>query len=376
MLAHYLFFALLSLAAGARADTTGAFQYCGPERVRFCDNLKAPADIGSCLLVHQIELSIACKQDLERMIQMRKLAAARGGGALSAFGGLNAMGPPVPLVAFDGRYSLGDSSPSFTENKLNISSPVYHADAQTVSLSMAGSTFHVGDGVYLDSGTKVPTDLYRIEGGAQYFDQLPERRNWSLRGSVGYAGDRPFVYANDTTYSLNANYGFPDSGHGFWILSVFFSNNSLLRDYIPIPGFAYLYKTDTFTGLFGFPILAMQWTPLYPWSFSLAIFGPTLQSEIAYGSIEHLQVFTGLYWIRQSYIPSQRENNTDRLTIEEKKVALGVRALVWGPLLAEVQAGQAFDRSIYIGSGLFNTDGGSVSIPSNWYGSVGLRARF
>ena len=300
---------------------------------------------------------------------------SRGGGALSSFGGLNAMGPPVPLISYDGRYSPGSSSTSFMENKLNISAPIYKSETDTVSLSLAGSSFHLGNSLMLDSGKKVPTDLYRIEIGAQYFNQLPEKKNWDLRGSIGCAGDKPFANFNDLTYSFNANYGFPGSGKGFWMVSVFISNNGPLVNYIPIPGVSYIYKSDTFTGMFGFPFISMQWTPVFPWLLSLAIFGPTIQSEVSCGSIDRFQVFSGFYWNRQSYMPSERDNDKDRLTIEEKKAAVGFRTPVWESMLAEFQLGQAFDRSIYIGDGLFNKNGGSVSIQPDWYLSAIIKVK-
>ncbi len=351
-------------------------QSCEKDRIRFCGDRKELSDIRSCLIEHDKEIATECKQELDRFMQMRRQAASRGDGALSFFGGLNAMGPPVPLISYDGRYSPGSNSTSFTENKLNISAPIYKSDADTVALSLAGGILHLGDSLLLSSGKTVPTDLYRIETGVQYFHQLPEKRNWRFRGSIGYAGDKPFANSNDLTYSLNANYGFPGSGKGFWIVSVFFSNNGPLGNYIPIPGVSYFYKTDTFTGMFGFPITSIQWTPVFPWSFSLAVFGPIVQSEVGYGSIDRIQYFSGFYWTRQSYIPSERDKDKDRLTIEEKKAAVGFRTPVWEQMIGELQVGHAFDRSAYIGDGLFNKDGGSVSIPSDWYLSTSIKVKF
>jgi hypothetical protein len=113
----------------------------------------------------------------------------------------------------------------------------------------------------------------------------------------------------------------------------------------------------------------------FPWSFSPAIFGPMVRSEVSYGSIDLVQYFAGFYWTRESYIPSTRDNDKDRLTIEEKKAAVGFRIPVWGPMIGEFQLGQAFDRSVYIGNGLFNKDGGSVSIQDDWYLSASIKVK-
>jgi hypothetical protein len=51
------------------------------------------------------------------------------------------------------------------------------------------------------------TDLYRIEIGAQYFNQLPEKKNRGLRGSIGCAGDKPFANFNDLTSNTSQKGG-------------------------------------------------------------------------------------------------------------------------------------------------------------------------
>lgn len=81
---------------------------------------------------------------------------------------------------------------------------------------------------------------------------------------------------------------------------VMMSNNSPLGTYVPIPGFFYIYRTPTFTGLFGLPILSMQWTPVNPWSFSFSAFGPTIKSEVTYGTVDKTQFLPGLGWRRAS----------------------------------------------------------------------------
>jgi hypothetical protein len=338
--------------------------------------MKSNQDSTSCLVEHVKDVTSDCKQELERVVQMRRQALSRGGGALSSFGGLNAIGPPVPLMSYEGRFGLGLNTTAFTENKLNISSPIYRFETSTIALSVAGSVFHMGTPLVLDKGKQVPTDLYRSEIGVQYYDRLPEKKNWGVRGSVGYAGDKPFSSPNDITYGISAQYGFPGSENGFWMMYAFFSNNNTISNFVPIPGFSYLYRTESFTGLFGFPMMSLQWTPVFPWSFSTSIFGPTIQSEVGYGVIDRFQVFSGFYWTRQNYIPSERDDSKDRLTIEEKKMAIGFRIPLWDSMLAELQCGRAFDRSVSIGTSLFNKGGGSVSAPPDWYVSTKVRLKF
>lgn len=348
---------------------------CEPDRELYCQDKTDVADVNSCILAHARDLSKVCQQALERYMQMRNEATERGGGALSSFGGLNAMGPPIPLFSYEGRMSSGGVTPSFTDSKANISSPVFKTPTQTVALSLLGSDLHLGAPITLSSGTVLPTELYRIETGVQYFSQLEDKKSWGLRASFGYAGDVPFL-SNGTAYSLSAHYGYPSGdGSGYWLLSLFISDTSPFGKNIPIPGFGYIYRSPTFNGLFGFPITSMQWTPVFPWSFSLSLFGPTLQSEAGYGVIQKVQFFTGYSWTMQAYIPSQVTNSQDRLTIQEMKATAGFRGLLWPSVLGEFQAGRAFNRSIYIGNGLFNQEGGYATIADDWFVLLSLKAK-
>ena len=358
-------------------DTNSArpfsFPFCENERLHFCNDDKNLSNLAPCLIHHRNELSKVCQQDLERYLLFRNQTSSRGGGALSSFGGLNAMGPPLPLLSVDSRNSPGVSSPSFVENKFNVSAPVLKTEQETISLSLAGGDLHLGGPLTLNSGMKIPLDLYRVELGGQYHHPLADRKSWGLRGSVGSAGDAPFQNARDTTYSFNLNYGFPGSNKGYWLISIFFSNNSPLGNYVPFPGFDYLYKTDTFTGLFGFPVTAIEWTPIFPWAFSFGFFGPTLQTEVNYGSLDKIQFFSGFYLTRQSYLLSQRSTDLWRLSIQEMKYTLGIRSPIWSSALAELQLGRCFDRSLFLGNGLFNQDGGSLTLMDDWYASASLK---
>jgi hypothetical protein len=122
--------------------------------------------------------------------------------------------------------------------------------------------------------------------------------------------------------------------------------------------------------------MSLQWTPVTPWSFSLGLLGPNIHSEAGYGNVDRFQVFSGFYWTRQNYIPSERDDVKDRLTIEEKKAPVGFRVSICEMTLAELQFGHAFDRLIYIGSGLLNKGSGPTSIPSDWYLSTAVKLKF
>ena len=288
----------------------------------------------------------------------------------------NLFGPPVPTLEYEGRWMLPSDSPSLLENRLNFSTPVAKTDSGIFSVSLGGSRVHLGDPVALDSRKIVPSNLARIEAGVQYFGKLPEHRTWGVRGSVGYAGDPPFRSGRDLTYGLAGHYAFPGSGHNAWVLMAFLSNNNPLVNYLPIPGFAYLYHSATLTGLFGFPLISVQWSPLVPWTYSLSIFGPLVDAEAAYGQRDHFQWFVHYRLSRESYLPSFREKERDRLTLEAQKIGAGFRFPLARTLSSEFQAGRAFGRALFVGEALHDRDEGTADLAATWFIAWGFKYGF
>ncbi len=349
---------------------------CSSEVKNFCSDKSSPRDIVKCLMGHFSELAPQCKQEIERYIRVLSEAEERGGGALASFGGPNAMGPPLPLLSYDGRFMPGDDSASLSENKFGFSMPFYKGDEYTLGASLAVSQLRFGETLTLDNGKKISKDFHRYELGTQYFSQLSEKRTFSVRASAGYAGDEPSEASKDLSYSLHISYGKPGSGNGYWVYMLMMTNNSPFINFLPIPGVMYIYKTPTFTGMFGFPVVTMQWTPVMPWSYSLSIFATNIQAEVAYGQRNRGQGFISYGMNQQTYMPHEREKDRERLTIQDQKISAGFRMPIMKLMQMELQAGRSFDRSVYVGEGLMNKDGGSTSLEADWFGSLGIRMGF
>ena len=365
---------LLITSSFAHAETTSLAAQtagnCGPEVEKYCSSVSG--DKTRCLFEHRSDLSATCKQDLERLMRTRDQGGDRGGGALAALGGFNLLMPPIPVLSYDGRLNL--QAPAYTENKVSLSSPVFHDDANMVGGSLSAAKFQTVNAVDMGNGTIVPSELYRAEVGGQYTHQLGGKRNWGLRGSYGFAGDRAFDSTQDATFSLNAQYGYPSESGQYWMLTAFLSSNSPFGAYVPLVGFLYFYKTPTFTGVFGFPVISMQWTPRDQYAYSLTAFGTTLNAEAAYGELKTAQYFFNAGWTNQNFTLSNRIDDRDRLTFEEKKLALGVRAFAFGMMRAELQGGYSFDRIFYIGNGVRNMRDGSKHVDASPFVGVSLKA--
>ncbi|MBL7671526.1 MAG: hypothetical protein JNM39_13655 [Bdellovibrionaceae bacterium] len=347
--------------------------YCQFEREQ-----KDFREILKCLAKNDDKLSTECKQEFQRFAQASRQTTPPGGGPLGALGGLTGLGSQAPSLFYEGRFIQGSNdspeTPSFLESNLNTSVPVFKTEKNTVAVTLGGGNLHLSEPVILSSGTKVSTNFYKADVGLQYSRSLENKRRFGLLGSVGYSGDK--LDTDTQSFNVSANYSFPGSNDNQWVLMVMMSNNSPLGTFVPVPGFFYIYRTSTFTGLFGLPILSIQWTPVNPWSFSFSVFGPTLKTEVAYGEIDKTQFFTGFGWKQQRYLLSERTNKDERLTIEEKNAEIGFRRPLFQGVFSEFQTGYTFDRSIYLGEGLFNKDGGSADLDSSWYLKWSVKVTF
>lgn len=357
-----------------KAETIPIPTACAEQIKESCGDATNPRDVLKCLVQRIDSLPLACRQDVQRFARAASQASEQTEGALTGPSALNSLTPPFPVLNLESRYSPGDVSMS--EERLNVSTPALKTKDDFLALSLAGARIHLSEAVPLGTGTDAPQDIYRAEVGAQYTHQLGGYRNWGLRASVGYAGDRLFHSLNDTAFSLAAHYGYPTSRGTFWMWTVYISNNSPLGNYVPIPGLFYMRKTPTFTGMFGFPITSLQWTPAKNQAYSVSLLGLSLTTEAAYGDIRELQWFTGLKWTTQSFILKDRKEEKDRLTVEEKRAMLGVRKFLLGRVQLEAQGGYAFDRLLYSGTGLRNMRDGSAKLDPNWFISASLKAGF
>lgn len=160
------------------------------------------------------------------------------------------------------------------------------------------------------------------------------------------------------------------------MLTLLFSNNNPIVNYIPIPGFIYIYQTPKFVGMFGFPFSSVVWKPEEVWMFTVSFFGPTINSEIAYGNPSQVQVFTGFSWLQQSYLREDRPDPTDRLYYDEKHIPIGIRFPIAAAVKSELSAGYAFSRSVYEGTHFGNQSDGVATLGNSWYGAWNVRVTF
>ena len=376
---NILIFCLFSLNAFAD-EKKEILVPCKEQIANLCSEASAQNDVRGilkCLIANNQSLSLECKQEIERFAKASEQTTPPGGGPTGLLGSLGG-GAKVPMLIYEGNLSSNDNNSNKTttvgENSIKLSFPLYKNEKDTYSMSLVGGEWHFGQKLILDSRKIIPRKFYKTEIGLQYSHPLERGRMFGVQTSFGYLGDK--LDSNNRNYSVSANYSFPGKNNGYWVLILSVANNGPFGPGVPLPGFFYIYKTPRFTGIFGLPILSMQWTPIDLWTFSFSAFGPIIKSEVSYGAIDKIQYFSALNWSQQNFILSDRESKKDRLTLEEKNVAVGIRASVFKPAFVELRIGYAFDRSVYLGNGLFVKNKGRADLNSNWFMSWNIRYIF
>ncbi len=351
MMILFLFFALTALA-----DTS-----CEPEVRAQC--LSKPFE---CL--NNTSLPQNCRDELKRLLLIKKQSMERGGGALTSFGGFNAIGPQIPMAGYDGYFA------NRIENRLSVSPRLYQSETDSLGLTFSVAQTHFYQPLKLDDGENISSTWSRFEISSQYSYKTLNKKSWSFKGALGYAGDSPSTMPKDLSFSFMMSYGFEGSGTDYWVLLVMVANNSQFANFVPLPGFIYIHRTKTLTGLFGFPILSLQWTPSAQSSYSLSLFGLNAQAEYAYG--DDVRYFINYSYLIQSYIPANRAEDRDRFNIHEQKFGPGIRLPVNKTNRFEAQTGYSFDRENFMSTSVFKRDGGSTHLDPGWFVALSLKSLF
>ena len=339
-------FAMMALLFMPEAE--GNPDVCEADAKVLCAESVAPDARISCLIRNRDQLSEGCRNDLKRLNQLVKDSGARTGG-LSSFGGviggLGLVPPKKSILSLEGMNAYEGHPTVINQGKVSLISPMWIKDDHSFVGSVSAGTVKINEAVVTPDGSKI-RELQRIEAGGQYTKNLSDHRLMGLRGSIGSAGDDPFATGKEYTFSVNGFYARPGSEDSYWVYTFFLANNSPLLNYVPIPGFIYLYRKENFTGMIGVPLMSLQWTPSKEWMFSFSFFITNLRSAISYNVSDRHQASIGFSINQQTYLREKREDNRDRLFLNDKRIYAGWRSVLTESFSAEIQFGESFDREL------------------------------
>jgi hypothetical protein len=232
---------------------------------------------------------------------------------------------------------------SLEKGTIIASVPVNKTDTEAWTVSTLG---HWLD---LSPDQEAVPDLYQLDIGLTYTKVLEGGRMWALNGNLGSASDQPFRDSSVDTISGNYFYLKPSSETGTWMFLVNYSNNRPILNNIPIPGVAYIYTpSKSFRGTLGFPFAMVKWDFADRWTWNFFTIIPwVIKTSVDYSLTGPVKIYTGMDFSQSTYFIYGRENLKERMFYDEKKVFVGIKSPLSKDLLAELDAGYAFDRRYF-----------------------------
>jgi len=233
--------------------------------------------------------------------------------------------------------------------------------------------------VVLPSGVLVPTKLWHLQAGAGYTREQGGRRRWGANASLGSASDRPFDSFGEVSGAVSAFRQIPSGARASWILMLNYSNNRTFLNNVPLPGAAYLTRSEDgrVTLAAGFPFLYLRWRPDDAWTLTANDFGfanaYAVEAErrvsgalSAYARVER----DPLQWLRAG-----RSASTDRLIFDSGDVRAGARAAL-GAVTADFSGGRTFARSFSEGKPSSRATAARTTLPNGWLATARLSWRW
>jgi hypothetical protein len=284
-------------------------------------------------------------------------------------------------------YAPGDSrggslsDPIITDSRLRANILVFKNDINTWTIHDRLGYFDMTESPMVpQTGLAIPTSLWSIETGATWKHNLGGGRSLSLDVGVGSDSDVPFHSINETILRTSASYRLPSGERNAWLFMLSYSNNRSFANNVPLPGVAYSFRTadNRFRGMIGFPFASVTYQPVQRWSVDASLFGPTvyhLETDIRL--VGPVKLYGEFGRNQQMWLRANRDDNSNRLVFDEKKLGGGFRSPLTSCLSLDLSAGREFNRRFYENHEATNS--GSIpeaDIPSSWYGEARLSLRF
>lgn len=269
-----------------------------------------------------------------------------GLGKRAMFGGQNI--PGYGATWYPGKLVKGqDVDFQLVRETASATLPIWGSDDALLlfSVNVRDSQFFT-DAVLPDTQRPFPEELWRVNLGLNYVQQLEDGSSLVMLGGIGSASDKPFHDWKEMNVTLGTFWRRPArNDRNAWILGVMYSPAGTLN--FPIPLVAYQWNpSESFQMSLGIP-LSVRWHP-FGWenwvvNFSyLPLTNGSLMTTHDFTPTIHL--YSGYQSISNAYFLSDRQIAADRFYTSELRLVKGLRWDIGPSSVLDVCVGYAFDR--------------------------------
>ena len=271
-------------------------------------------------------------------------------------------------------------SPAMTDDREMGRFIVSKSETDTWSVNERLGLFHVSPlGPIPGTTDTMPENLWSVNAGGAYAHRLEGGKSWGLNFGIGSDSDNLFNSIHETTFRAGANYRLPSGAHNAWLFSLNYSNNRHFFNGIPLPGVGYYFEAldRKLQGLVGFPFLALRYRPTEDWTGRIALFGPrNFNAEVSRRLIGRIHAYTAFLWGSQEWELANRQDTSNRLFFDRKRIALGVRSPLPYGLALDVSGGREFDRRFFENDSSSYKDVPTIGLAPAWYAETRISWRF
>lgn len=203
-----------------------------------------------------------------------------------------------------------------------------------------------------------------------------EKFIWGLSANYGSASDKPFDGADVSVLGVTLSHRAKTSETTQWIWFLNYSNNRVILNNLPLPGFAATFHNDDKTsgGMWGFPFV-MLWARPTPKAFASAflLFPAAARLQAGYLVWGPLQLNSKLEFGQQVFLRADRAKKEERLFYQGSRALIGMKAFLGPQTWFELEAGRGFRRSLFQGTSVFERQPGRLELPDENILSAGLQ---
>jgi hypothetical protein len=272
------------------------------------------------------------------------------------------------------------SAPTITNQQENAQFIVARSSADLWSVRERAARFHMSSPVMLpQSNAPIPETLWSLDVGGGYGRQLKNGNSVSAGLSLGSDSDKLFYSIHEVVVRATANYRWVLDRNHAWLFFINYSNNRHFANSLPLPGFAYYFYSPTYKvrAVIGYPFISIFYMPAPSWEARLSAYGPRhFSTEIGYRILRPLQTYGRFEWGQESWLPAGREDNSDRLFFDRRRIMGGVRWYMTKELELDTAIGQEFDRRFYENTSSSYHNIPTTTLPNSSFIDARLSYRF
>jgi hypothetical protein len=270
------------------------------------------------------------------------------------------------------------ASMSLLNTQAGLTLPVWtSADQGIFAGGTARGLFTGGGALFPDTRTPFPNQLWEVQLGGAYVQQVAEGQSWGVCLAGGSASDRPFHTIHEATVSGLAFWrSQPEPDHA-WLVYVVSVTNGQIGQNIPIPGAAYEFHSDQIDGVIGLPFLSVTFRATDVLEFDLNYAAITdIRARASVRVADQARVFGGFSWQSQIWLPADRADHRDQLFWYEKRAEGGLVWTVRDHLNFVLTGGYAFDRYFLESRGFTLTGHNHLALAPGPFVALQLDIRF